>query len=189
MVFAHETDTLLFVAQSSRRDHGLIWITGLSGAGKSTVSLILRDKFLSEGVRPIVLDGDALRECLNAKGMYSFQQRLDLAKTYSRIATLLVQQKHLVIVATMSLFREVHRMNRQSKHPYLEVFLDLPITTLRQRDTKGLYGSDDAGAVANVGGLNLDLETPLNPDMHITDPTSDPYSLADVILQAFTNLP
>ena len=80
-------------------------------------------------------------------------------------------------------------MNRQSQHPYLEVFLDLPITTLRQRDTKGLYGSDDAGEVANVGGLNLDLETPLNPDVHITDPTSDPDSLAELIFQTFSNLP
>lgn len=189
MVLAHETDTLLLVTQSRRRDQGLIWITGLSGSGKSTVSLVLRDKFLCAGVQPIVLDGDDLRECLNAKGMYSFQQRLDLAKTYSRIANMLVRQNHLVIVATMSLFREVHRMNRQSQHPYLEVFLDLPLTTLRQRDIKGIYGNNDTEAKANVGGLNLDLETPLHPHVHITDTTSDPDSLAELIFQQFSNLP
>jgi len=168
-----------------RRCQGLIWITGLSGSGKSTLSIALRDKFHSEGIYPIVLDGDDLRACLNATDRYSFQERLELARTYSRLASMLVQQSHLVIVATMSLFHDVHSMNRLSPHPYFEVFLDLPISTLRQRDIKGLYGNNKTEAKKNVGGLDLDYETPLHPHLHVTDPAVDSASLAARIFGQF----
>lgn len=174
--------------QRDRCDQGLIWITGLSGSGKSTLALALQRKFRDEDVHAIVLDGDDLRECLNANGRYSYVERLELARTYSRFANLLVRQRHLIIVATMSLFHEVHRMNRLSPHAYFEVFLDLPISTLRQRDFKNLYGSDDTQSKENVGGVNLELEVPLHPHLHITDAEITPDSLAAVTFDQFQNL-
>jgi len=139
-------------------------------------------------VEPIILDGDELRECLNARDLYTFHDRLELARTYSRLANLLVQQHQLVIVATMSLFHEVHQMNRQTAFPYFEVFLDLPMSILRQRDFKGLYGTASTPAIENVGGLDLDLEVPLEPHLHITDPEIDPESLASMVFHRFMGL-
>ena len=148
----------------------------------------LRNKFHASGTVPVVLDGDDLRECLDAKGLYSFTERLALAKTYSRLAAMLVRQNQLVIVATMSLFHEVHEMNRRLAHPYFEVFLDLPISTLRRRDIKDLYGHEDGHARANVGGLNLEVETPMRPHLHITDPHIDSAALSEIVFEQFLSL-
>ena len=115
----------------------VIWITGLSGAGKTTLAKELVSQLATENKEPILLDGDQLREIFfdssnQAISAHDRSSRLALALKYSGLARLLSEQGFWVIVATISLFKEVHDWNRKNFKNYYEVFLDTPIEELRK---------------------------------------------------------
>jgi adenylylsulfate kinase len=142
----------------------VIWITGLSGAGKTTLARALVDH-LPEA---ILLDGDELREALGVfdRG-FDTTSRKSLALTYARLAGLLARQGSMVVVATISLFHEVHAWNRDHLPGYLEVFLDVPEKTRRARDPKGLYAAEQEGRVTDMAGSALRVELPLSPHLRL----------------------
>jgi adenylylsulfate kinase-like enzyme/predicted MFS family arabinose efflux permease len=138
----------------------VIWITGLSGAGKSTVAGELAARLRADGVDPVLLDGDQLRAALGADGGgYDADSRRRLAFVYARLCRLLAEQGHTVVCATIALHHEVHAWNRANIPGYLEVFLDVPLEELRRRDFKGVY--EGQGAV----GVGLEAEFPTAPDL------------------------
>ncbi|HBB25804.1 MAG TPA: adenylyl-sulfate kinase [Bacteroidetes bacterium] len=147
----------------------VVWITGLSGAGKSTVAKALVGRLQQAG-RPVVfLDGDELRAVFShavpsADG-HSREQRLELALMYARLCKLLAQQGLCVVIATISMFREVHSWNRENIPGYFEVYLKVPIDELRRRDPKGIYRRFADGDVKNVAGLDLKVDEPARPDV------------------------
>lgn len=142
----------------------VIWITGLSGAGKSTLAnqVVLRLKALSCPV--VLLDGDELRDVFGAVTAnhqnHGRNGRLLLSMQYSHLCRLLANQGLVVVIATISLFREVHTWNRNNLPGYFEVYLKTPIDELRRRDPKGIYSRFDAGELANVAGLDLPIDEP-----------------------------
>lgn len=142
----------------------MIWITGLSGAGKTTLARALLEQLPGA----ILLDGDELREALGAaQSGFDADSRKKLALTYARMARLLARQGFTVIVATISLFHEVHAWNREHLPGYLEVFLDVPEEERRKRDPKGLYAAEQTGRVTAMAGGATRVELPLNPHIRL----------------------
>lgn len=169
----------------------MIWVTGLSGAGKSTLSQILVDELRTHAANIIFLDGDELREVLsqasNDGSHHDKKQRTALALQYSKLCKLLASQGFTVVIATISLFRQIHEWNRQNLPGYFEIYLKVPLEELKRRDPKGIYKRFAAGEVRNVAGLDLDIDEPGDPDMLIEfDPDKSPDQLVNQILQEFT---
>lgn len=145
----------------------VFWITGLSGAGKSTLARALQARL----PQSILLDGDELRAVLGATASgFDRQSRLELARTYARLCGLLAGQGHTVIMATISLFHEIHAWNRENLPGYREIFLDVPEEVRRRRDPKGLYAAAQAGSVRQMAGAETPVDLPLSP--HLVLPTA-----------------
>lgn len=153
-------------------DAGLVvWITGLSGAGKTTVARELIRLLDDQQRRPVLLDGDEMRSALGNAGLDAASRR-SLALAYARLCRLLARQGHTVVCATISLLREVHDWNRRYQPDYVEVLLDVPAAEIRRRDPKGIYRS--AGQARTTVGVGLSAEFPVHPDLTIANhgPTS-----------------
>jgi len=143
-----------------------IWITGLSGAGKSTLAAGVVARLQGFGETVVRLDGDELREVFDtASGAYHGRDsRLALALQYSRLCRLISSQGLTVVIATISLFKEVHAWNRINLPGYLEIYLKVPMEELRRRDPKGIYRRFDAGVITAVAGLDVPIDEPQSPD-------------------------
>ena len=153
------------------RDQGkVIWVTGLAGAGKTTLATKLCEKFHDENKAVIQLDGDKLREVFGGSlGVdTSRETRLKLSFGYSKLCKLLSSQGFIVVIATISMFKEVHTWNRLNIPGYKEVFLRVSLEELERRDQKGIYSKFRDGKIKNVVGLDIDYDEPLNPDFVFT---------------------
>ena len=142
----------------------VIWITGLSGAGKSTLAQKIVSRLRSRGDIVLMLDGDELREVFGATAANAKNHdrygRLSLAMQYAHLCRLVAFQGLTVVIATISLFREIHAWNRANLPGYFEVYLKVPMDELRRRDPKGIYRRFDEGELANVAGLDLAIDEP-----------------------------
>lgn len=145
---------------------GVIWITGLSAAGKTTLASLVVPKLQQLGLTTILLDGDAMREVLGENTTHSREDRLRIGATYSRFCRFLTSQGVHVVIATVGMFHELHRWNRENLNHYLEVYLDVPIEELRRRDPKKIYERFFAGEITNVAGLDMEVEIPQAPHLH-----------------------
>jgi len=170
----------------------VIWITGLSAAGKSTLAAVVVDRLRLLGHVTVMLDGDVLREVFGAVAINSEnhgrEARLALAMQYARLCNILVQQGLTVVIATISLFKEVHTWNRANLLGYFEVYLKVPVDELRRRDPKAIYQRFDAGELADVAGLDLPIDEPEQADWlveFVAERTVE--SLADELMIKFNN--
>jgi glutamine kinase len=153
----------------------VFWITGLSGAGKTTVGRELWSRLRADGRPVIFLDGDALRPVISEDLGHSIENRRRSAMRNARLCRLLAEQGTDVVCATISLFHEVQRWNRENIPGYREIYLRVPIDELRRRDCKGLYAGAQGGDVRNVVGLDVPAEAPETPDLVL-----DNYRALDV---------
>ncbi len=142
----------------------VIWITGLSGAGKSTLAHEVVARLRAKGEPVVMLDGDELREVFGAVAAnaqnHGREGRLALAMQYAHLCRAIVAQGLTVVIATISLFREVHAWNRSNLPGYFEVYLKVPVEELRRRDPKGIYRRFDAGELTDVAGLDMPIDEP-----------------------------
>ena len=171
---------------SERSPGKVIWITGVSGVGKTTIGRELANICQKLGRNPIFLDGDeiraALRPILNESKKLTPEGRLEIAKTYTNFCHLLSSQGFDVIIATISLFEEVQITNRAKLPNYFEVFIDATLNTIKGRDPKKIYQDHDAGKMRNVIGLDIAAFKPTNPEMHIlNDDDANPSKIAEEI--------
>lgn len=147
----------------------VIWITGLSGAGKTTLAATVVSRLRMEGYSAVLLDGDTLREVFGVASCDSDnhcrQTRLALAMKYAHLCRVIAAQGLTVVIATISMFREVHDWNRSNLEGYIEVYLKVPLDELRRRDPKRIYSRFNAGELVNVAGLDLDVDEPEQPDL------------------------
>ena len=160
------------------------WITGYSGAGKTTVGRELY-KILKRGHDAcVLLDGDAMRTMFGNDLGYSREDRYKSAMRFSRLCEFLTSQGIDVVCCTVSMFDEVRTWNRTHIRDYTEVYLKVPEDVLRKRDQKGLYSGHTQGTATNVVGLDLQLEEPKSPDIVIqNDGSISAISAAEMILK------
>jgi len=142
------------------------WITGLSAAGKTTLSKLLVEYFRSSGKSVIHLDGDELRKVL-ADSAYTREERVALGMRYSRLCRLLVNQGIDVVISVIGLFDELHKWNRNNIQNYVEVFIDVPLEELEKRDPKDIYKKFKSGEIKDVAGIDLKVDFPNKPDVHL----------------------
>jgi adenylylsulfate kinase-like enzyme/phosphohistidine swiveling domain-containing protein len=139
----------------------VFWITGLSGAGKTTLGRELSNRLRAAGHPVTFLDGDALRSVIAEDLGHSKEDRRRSAMRNARLCRLLAEQGADVVCATISLFHEVQRWNRENIPGYREIYLRVPLEELQRRDSKGIY----AGARRDVVGLDVPAEAPEAPDL------------------------
>src|SRR3984885_3425815 len=153
----------------------VFWITGLSGAGKTTLGRELWNRLRAAGRPATFLDGDALRAVIAEDLDHSAGHRRRSAMRNARLCRLLAEQGGDVVCATLSLFHEVQRWNRENIPGYREIYLRVPMDELRRRDSKGIYAGAERGDTRDVVGLDVAAEAPEAPDLVL-----DNYGALDV---------
>ena len=159
----------------SKTTSGVIWITGLSGSGKTFLANRLVKKYRSEGLAPIHLDGDDLRFIFETDQKYDSASRLNLAKVYSRLAKLLASQGHLVIVSTISMFHVIHELNRQTEF-YCEIYIESDESSLKRRNNRSVYKNSDGSETNDVVGNDISPEIPISPHRTVSINFDNPLS-------------
>lgn len=169
----------------------MIWITGLSGAGKSTLASEVVDRMRAPENAVVMLDGDELREVFGAAAAnaqnHGREGRLALAMQYAHLCRVIAGQGLTVVIATISLFREIHTWNRANLPGYFEVYLKVPVEELRRRDPKGIYRRFDAGEITDVAGLDLPIDEPEAADWVVEfDPSKTMNAVAEDLMKTLT---
>src|SRR5580704_3272952 len=144
----------------------VFWITGLSGAGKTTIGVELWRRLRAAGSAAVFIDGDVMRAVMGEEQAHSLASRRQVAMRNARMCRMLAGQGQDVVCATISMFHEVQRWNRENIPGYREIYLQVPMEELRRRDFKGVYTSA-RGDGSNVIGLDLPAEFPESPDLLI----------------------
>lgn len=155
----------------------LYWITGLSGAGKTTIGNRLFYELRKQRSNVVLLDGDILKNIVNDNPGYTLEERKQRAFKYALMCKMLTDQEITVICCTVAMFDEVREWNRKNNKGYVEVFLDVPLEVLQLRDQKGMYSTFKTGEMKNISGLDVMVEFPKNPDIYIKNDGS--YSVKE----------
>lgn len=156
------------------------WITGLAGAGKTTIGQALYQRLKKQQKNIVFLDGDLLREVFGNDLGYSREDRLKSAMRNARICNMLTQQGMDVVCCTISMFDQVREWNRKHIECYKEIYLKVPMEVLAKRNQKNLY----QGCDNQVVGMSLAWEEPKQPDLVIeNDGKILPKEIVDFILK------
>ncbi len=150
------------------KDGQVVWITGLSATGKSTVAKHMKAILDDKSIPTVIVDGDEVREMVadDCCG-HDRESRIKNAYRICRLTRMIARQGFTVLVATMSLYHEVHAWNRLNLPGYMEVLLEADLDVLKSRDPKGLYEKLSNGQEKNMGGVDIEAEYPQAPDLHI----------------------
>ncbi|PTM92827.1 sulfate adenylyltransferase subunit CysN [Mycoplana dimorpha] len=161
----------------------VIWLTGLSGAGKSTIANTLEKLLHAGGRHTYVLDGDNVRHGLNRDLGFTAEDRVENIRRIAEVARLMADAGLIVIVSAISPFGSERRMARDLFDPgdFVEVFVDTPLEECVRRDPKGLYRKALAGELTNFTGVDSPYERPETPELHLRTGGHDPAELAGQI--------
>ena len=162
----------------------VLWFTGLSGSGKSTVANLVEKALYARGRHTIVLDGDNIRHGLNRDLGFTDVDRVENIRRVAETAKLMSDAGLIVLVSFISPFRSEREMARglMPEGEFVEVFVDTPIAVCRQRDPKGLYARADAGEIKNFTGVDSPYEPPATPDVHLKTEAVGPEALAEQVI-------
>ena len=176
----------------SREDHSamknqkpaVLWMTGLSGSGKSTIANIVEKKLVRMNRHTFLLDGDNVRHGLNKDLGFTDADRVENIRRVGEVAKLMTDAGLIVITAFISPFREERDMVRGMMQPgeFVEVFVDTPLEEAERRDVKGLYAKARSGALKNFTGIDSPYEAPQNPEIRIDTTAMTPDEAADLII-------
>jgi len=162
----------------------VLWFTGLSGSGKSTIANLVERGLHDRGVRTFLLDGDNVRHGLNRDLGFSDAERVENIRRVGEVAKLFVEAGTIVLCSFISPFRAERRMVRELFQPgeFLEVFVDTPIEDCIARDPKGLYAKALSGQIGNFTGVSSPYEAPDAPELVLSTAQLSPQAAADQII-------
>jgi bifunctional enzyme CysN/CysC len=171
-------------ARLKGHNSALLWFTGLSGAGKSTIANHLEKKLHALGNHTFVLDGDNVRHGLNRDLGFTEADRVENIRRVAEVAKLFVEAGLIVIVAFISPFRAEREVARELVGPgeFFEIYVNTPLQTCEQRDPKGLYKKARRGELRNFTGLDSPYEPPANPELVLDALNNSASDLADRVI-------
>ena len=166
----------------------VLWFTGLSGAGKSTIANLVEAGLHARGVHTVLLDGDNVRHGLNKDLGFTETDRVENIRRIGEVAKLMTEAGLVVLCSFISPFRAERRMVREllEEGEFLEVFVDAPIDVCIARDPKGLYKRALAGEIKNFTGVDQAYEAPDNAELHLMAGSGEPGTLAEKIIADLT---
>ena len=162
----------------------VLWLTGLSGSGKSTIADILEQKLNEMNRHTYLLDGDNIRHGLNKDLGFTDSERVENIRRIGEVAKLMVDAGLIVIVSFISPFQSDRLMARSlvNDDEFIEIFVDAPLKICEERDPKGLYKRARSGELINFTGIDSDYEVPQNPEIVLKSDRKDPNTLVEEIL-------
>ncbi len=160
----------------------ILWFTGLSGAGKTTISKVVAEKLKQRGQKVEILDGDIVREDLSKGLTFSKEDRDINIRRIGFVAHLLSRNGVVAITAAISPYKAIRNEIREMYDNFIEVYINAPLEVCEQRDVKGLYAKARSGEIKNFTGIDDPYEPPDNPEITCcTDQESLDESVAHVI--------
>ena len=162
----------------------VLWFTGLSGAGKSTIANLVEKKLHSLGRHTVLLDGDNVRHGLNRDLGFTDADRVENIRRVAEVAKLMADAGLIVLVSFISPFRAERQMARELMQPgeFFEVFVDTPLAEAERRDVKGLYKKARAGQLKHFTGVDSPYEPPMRPEFHIDTTRIGPAAAAEMLV-------
>src|SRR4030095_1954859 len=159
----------------------VLWFTGLSGAGKSTIANLVEKKLASRGRHTFLLDGDNVRHGLNRDLGFTEADRIENIRRVGEVARLMADAGLIVLTAFISPFRAERHMVRRMvpEGEFFEIFVDTPLAEAEKRDVKGLYAKARAGDLKNFTGIDSPYEAPQSPEIYVDTATLTPDQAAD----------
>jgi bifunctional enzyme CysN/CysC len=174
--------------REARNGHqaAVLWLTGLSGSGKTTIASALERRLFGAGHRTMLLDGDQVRHGLNGDLGFSDADRAENIRRVGEVAALFYRQGCLVLCTFISPFREDRERARSlvAEGRFLEVFVDTPLEECERRDPKGLYARARKGEIPHMTGISSPYEAPPSPEIRVQTVGRDVETLVDEIVQA-----
>jgi bifunctional enzyme CysN/CysC len=158
-----------------------VWLTGLSGSGKSTIANLLEKQLHSEGLHTFLLDGDNVRHGLNRDLGFTEADRVENLRRVGEVSKLMVEAGLVVIVSFISPFRAERAMARSlfAEGEFVEVFVDTPLEECERRDPKGLYAKARAGSLVNFTGIDSPYEAPEDPEIRVATTGRSPVECVE----------
>jgi bifunctional enzyme CysN/CysC len=172
-------------AQLKGQRPAVLWFTGLSGAGKSTIANLVEQKLVARGRHTFLLDGDNVRHGLNRDLGFTEADRIENIRRVGEIARLMADAGLIVLTAFISPFRAEREMVRKMlpEGEFIEVFVDTPLAEAEKRDAKGLYAKARAGELKNFTGIDSPYEVPDDAEIRIDTTTMSAEQAADIIVE------
>ena len=167
----------------------VIWLSGLSGSGKTTIGRRVLALWKEEAANTVIVDGDDVRDMLaipRNDRTYTMEGRREVAEHICGICAWLDRQNINVVCCTMSFFDDLRHRNRKTLSAYFEVYIDVPIELLYRRDDKNLYAPALRGEIENVIGVDLPFTPPAHPDL-VIDNSLDGADLDALAIQILTS--
>ncbi|MGB3386425.1 MAG: sulfate adenylyltransferase subunit CysN [Pseudaminobacter sp.] len=170
-------------AAAKQQKPAVLWFTGLSGSGKSTIANLLEKKLHVAGRHTYILDGDNIRHGLNRDLGFSEADRVENIRRVAEVARLMADAGLIVLVSFISPFRAERQVARElmEEGEFIEVFVDTPFDECARRDPKGLYSRAMKGEIRNFTGLDSPYEPPENPELHLQTLGKSPEEMVDVL--------
>ena len=167
----------------------IIWLTGLSGAGKSTIANLIEQKLFGFGRHTILLDGDNIRHGLSRDLGFSEADRVENIRRVGEVAKLMIDAGLIVICSFISPYQAERDMARSlvGEGEFIEAHVDTSVEECARRDPKGLYAKARAGQIRNFTGIDAPYEAPAAPEIHLATEGDTPERLADRVVRFLTD--
>jgi bifunctional enzyme CysN/CysC len=162
----------------------ILWFTGLSGSGKSTIANLVEKQLHARGRHTIELDGDNVRHGLNRDLGFTSADRVENIRRVSEVAKLMLEAGLICITSFISPFKSERQMARTAveEQEFVEIFVDTPLAVAEERDPKGLYKKARAGEIKNFTGIDSPYEAPTDPEIRLDTTQSTPDAAAEQVI-------